>query len=146
MDFSEFQSRLWNLTKEHGKNLWSSIEQEMTSEGDPAWNHIGDNIKDTFSHLGMSLGHEFTIFLQAELRRQGIPWESLLVEESDMDAAYQALGLAPGADQSEIKERWRSLMVEFHPDRFMPDPEKYKWATEKTQQFTAAYNLLTRGY
>lgn len=52
MDFSEFQSRLWNLTKEHGKTLWSSIEKEMTSEGDPSWDHIGDSFKDTFSNLG----------------------------------------------------------------------------------------------
>lgn len=56
---------------------------------------------------------------------------------------YRTLELEPGADHQAIRKAYRRLLVQYHPDKFAKDPEKYKAATEVTRNVTAAYDGLT---
>ncbi len=43
-------------------------------------------------------------------------WQSYLSEDKQLDA-YQVLGLAPGAEWSEVQQAYRLLASTYHPDR-----------------------------
>lgn len=51
---------------------------------------------------------------------------------------YQALGVAKGATEKEIKSAYRTLAKELHPDRNKDNPK----ATERFSDVTKAYDLL----
>lgn len=51
---------------------------------------------------------------------------------------YQALGVAKGASEKEIKTAYRNLAKELHPDRNKDNPK----ATERFSDVTKAYDLL----
>ena len=51
---------------------------------------------------------------------------------------YQALGVAKGADEKEIKSAYRKLAKELHPDKNKDNPK----ATERFSDVTRAYDLL----
>ena len=51
---------------------------------------------------------------------------------------YQALGVAKGASEKEIKSAYRKLAKELHPDRNKDNPA----ATERFSEVTKAYDLL----
>ena len=51
---------------------------------------------------------------------------------------YQALGVAKGADEKEIKSAYRKLAKELHPDKNKDNPK----ATERFSDVTKAYDLL----
>lgn len=59
--------------------------------------------------------------------------------------AYQALGVAPDASNSDIKKAYRRLMSEYHPDKLIgqgvPD-DMVKQATERSQEIQAAYDTI----
>lgn len=57
---------------------------------------------------------------------------------------YRTLELEPGVTLDEVRKRYRKLLIQYHPDKFATDPEKYKAATEVTRNLTEAYNGLTR--
>jgi DnaJ-domain-containing protein 1 len=54
---------------------------------------------------------------------------------------YAALGLQPGADFEKIKDQYKRLIKEFHPDR-QRDPQKQKFALEMTQKLNLAYTFF----
>lgn len=56
-----------------------------------------------------------------------------------MKKLYQALGVAPGADQDTIKKAYRKLARELHPDLHPDDPQ----ATERFKEVSAAYEVLS---
>lgn len=67
-----------------------------------------------------------------------------------IDAAYQALGVEKDDSDAEIKQTYRRLMSQFHPDKLMGQglPEDMvKEATERSQEIQSAYDLIkkTRG-
>ena len=51
---------------------------------------------------------------------------------------YQALGVAKGASDKEIKSAYRKLAKELHPDKNKDNPK----ATERFSDVTRAYDLL----
>ena len=55
-----------------------------------------------------------------------------------MIGPYQALGVAKGADEKEIKSAYRKLAKELHPDKNKDNPK----ATERFSDVTRAYDLL----
>lgn len=56
-------------------------------------------------------------------------------------AAFQELGLRPGASDAEIKAAWRKLVSRWHPDR-----NASRAAVEKMQRINQAFELLRGGY
>lgn len=61
--------------------------------------------------------------------------------------AYEALGVSRAASDREVKAAYRKLMSRHHPDRLMAQgvPEDMlRLATEKSQEITAAYDLIVR--
>jgi DnaJ like chaperone protein len=58
--------------------------------------------------------------------------------------AYQTLGLAPGATKDEIKDAYRRLVKQFHPDVVSHLGEDFKvLADQKMKSISAAYQQLT---
>jgi DnaJ family protein A protein 2 len=51
---------------------------------------------------------------------------------------YDALGVSPGASDSDIKKAYRQMAVQFHPDK-NPDPA----ASEKFKEISRAYEVLS---
>ena len=58
-------------------------------------------------------------------------------------AAYDRLGLVPGASMDEVDKRRRELVKRFHPDRFS-DPEKRVRAERVTSEINAAHDAIER--
>ena len=58
-------------------------------------------------------------------------------------AAYNRLGLAPGASMEEVDRKRRELVKRFHPDRFS-DPEKRVRAERLTAEINAAHDTVER--
>jgi DnaJ like chaperone protein len=62
-----------------------------------------------------------------------------------LDDAYTALGLTPAATESEIKQAYRKLMRENHPDRLTAKglPESMRaMAEERAREINVAYDLI----
>jgi len=69
---------------------------------------------------------------------------------SAIDAAYQALGAEKDDSDADIKQTYRRLMSQYHPDKLMGQglpEEMVKEATERSQEIQSAYDLIkkTRG-
>ncbi len=71
--------------------------------------------------------------------------QSYTASQSTIENAYGVLGITPTASVAEIKKAYRRLMSQHHPDKLASRglPEgMVKMAKEKTQQITAAYELI----
>ncbi len=85
--------------------------------------------------LGISRYEQQTIFgkYQARARQQGS------VEES----YYEVLGLRPGADFAEIKKAYRTMSMQYHPDKVAHLGDEFKRvAEEKMKEINQAYQYL----
>lgn len=64
---------------------------------------------------------------------------------SSLTEAYKTLGLTPNASQSEVKQAYRRLMSQHHPDKLAAkglSDEVMIRAKEKTQQISKAYQTI----
>jgi DnaJ-domain-containing protein 1 len=61
----------------------------------------------------------------------------------DVLAAFDRLGLLPGASMEEVDRKRRDLVKRFHPDRFS-DPEKRARAERVTSEINAAHDAIER--
>jgi hypothetical protein len=58
---------------------------------------------------------------------------------------YQTLGVAPGADQDEIRQAYRRLAAQYHPDKAAHLGEELRLLAEKKfKTIQAAYDTLKR--
>ena len=57
---------------------------------------------------------------------------------------YEVLNIPVTATREEIRAAYRNLARRWHPDRFMPGPER-DWANEKMATINAAYRLCLDG-
>lgn len=92
-------------------------------------------------YLGIS--SKYTAFRQQHGYGSQQPYAHL----TELEEAYQLLGLSKHATNAEIKKSYRKLMSENHPDRLIAKglpPEMIKVATEKTQRIKAAYETIKK--
>ena len=75
-------------------------------------------------------------------------WNQYFPNPEDMPifGAFECLGLPYGTPFEEVKKTYRRLMREYHPDRHADSPEEERIATQKTQEITAAYELISKHY
>jgi len=57
---------------------------------------------------------------------------------------YEVLNIPANATRDEIRAAYRALARRWHPDRFLPGPER-DWANEKMADINAAYRLCLDG-
>jgi COMPASS component SWD3 len=55
---------------------------------------------------------------------------------------YKTLGLKPGASLDDVKQAYRTLAKQWHPDRFLNDPALQQEAEERFKQISEAYEVL----
>ncbi|MEX0387062.1 co-chaperone DjlA [Spiribacter onubensis] len=65
--------------------------------------------------------------------------------ESELESAYDTLGVSADASDAEVKKAWRKLMSEHHPDKLvakgLPE-EMMRIAKERAQEIQAAYDTI----
>jgi len=64
---------------------------------------------------------------------------------TDLNKAYELLGVKPGVPMRELKAAHRDLAKVWHPDRFQHDPRLQEKAQEKLKEINEAYDLLISG-
>jgi DnaJ-domain-containing protein 1 len=57
---------------------------------------------------------------------------------------YANLELPFGASLEDVKQAYRRLMRQYHPDKFPADPARRQLATQLSQKLARAYNELTK--
>ena len=102
--------------------------------------------QDKLESIARDLGYSQRQFneLLTRLSGQAI-FVDLVSVEDKLTAAYDLLGLRPGASLPELKKAYRKQMNQHHPDKLvargMPE-EMVEIATSKTQDIKAAYELI----
>ena len=61
---------------------------------------------------------------------------------TELDRAYEVLGVKPGVSDRELKAAHRDLAKVWHPDRFVHDPRLQEKAQEKLKEINDAYEQL----
>jgi curved DNA-binding protein CbpA len=56
---------------------------------------------------------------------------------------YEVLGIKPGASEQEIKNAYRQLVKQYHPDQYHDNPLQ-ELAKNKLAEINAAYDMLTK--
>jgi DnaJ like chaperone protein len=67
--------------------------------------------------------------------------------EPSLADAYAVLGTSPSAGEGDIKQAYRRLMSQHHPDKLVANglpEEMVRIATEKTQQIRKAYEIIAK--
>lgn len=65
---------------------------------------------------------------------------------NEIDDALRVLGLTRKASFAEVKQAYKRLLKEHHPDRFAADPVAQKKATEVCAIYNQAYAILEKYY
>jgi DnaJ like chaperone protein len=66
---------------------------------------------------------------------------------SSLAEAYRVLGVSPDASQTEVKQAYRRLMSQHHPDKLAAkglSEDRMRLAKEKTQQISKAYDTIQK--
>lgn len=90
----------------------------------------------------------YKLFLKVREVDPDFQWNQYFPNPDEMPVfgAFEALGLPYGTPFEEVKKTYRRLMREYHPDRHSDSPEAEQMATQKTQEITAAYELICQHY
>jgi len=67
--------------------------------------------------------------------------------QSQLDNAYKVLGVSTQASEKDVKNAYRKLMSQHHPDKLVAKglpPEMMEVAKQKTQDIQGAYELITK--
>ena len=62
--------------------------------------------------------------------------------DDDLQRAYRTLGVSPGATDEEVEAAWRTLRIEFHPDRAAADPVEFKRRSRQAAQINWARDTI----
>ena len=106
--------------------------------------------RDIINYIGAKLGISSTTISQLISMVQGQYYyrtdtSSQRSSTSDLTQAYKSLGVEEASSDAEIKNAYRRLMSQHHPDKLvskgLPD-EMLAIATEKTQEIRKAYEVI----
>ncbi|MBD1918729.1 MULTISPECIES: DnaJ domain-containing protein [Cyanophyceae] len=61
---------------------------------------------------------------------------------SNLDTCYQLFSLKPGASKQDLKQAYKRLAKQWHPDRFANDPTNARIAEERIKAINVAYEIL----
>ncbi|KAA1476579.1 DnaJ-domain-containing protein [Dentipellis sp. KUC8613] len=61
----------------------------------------------------------------------------------EKDFLYSVLNLPRSASDNEVRERYRTLSVQFHPDKHVGDPTRHDTATARFLEIQKAYEVLS---
>jgi DnaJ-domain-containing protein 1 len=145
MGLFDLGKRLWDITREQGKILWDEVSPEI-GEGNPQWDSIKSELRNRGYDLRRQMQAEMRFWLEEELRRQQIQWQSLLGQDPELEKAYALLGLPYGTEMNTVKQTWRNMLKESHPDLHMQNPEAHTRATQRSQSLTAAYHQISKAF
>lgn len=96
--------------------------------------------------LGFYLDVKYGPALEGLLCRRTTPPQPAVASDA-LAAAYELLGVRPEDDMAVIKEAYRRLISEYHPDKLAGkgvSDSVVKMATEKSQLVQAAYDLICK--
>jgi len=145
MGLSDLGKEIWRAARKNGKALWEELGDEVRYTS-PEW----DKIKSTFKKHGRQfsggLGQAVKDWIEQESQRQGFSIPLLFGRDPKVERSYRLLSLPYGTEMEIVKQRWRDLLKESHPDRHMKDPKAYARATEKTQVLTSAYHSIAKAF
>lgn len=137
-----FLADLFHIGPEQLRDLYRSVvESDLPPLGDPSspdwW------AKQSNGQGSRSQGHE-----RRKSKSRSRQTHSQSTSEDDVTPkdrrAYDILGLDPGASQSEIKEAYRQLAKDHHPDQYQQAGEEaVNAANERFRQIKEAYDHLT---
>ncbi len=81
-----------------------------------------------------------------ELMFSMLPYVRQTTNDDTLGAAREVLGVDAGESVTDIKKRYRSLSMKYHPDKFHSENAVVaEMASEKFRQVTEAYELLVGG-
>lgn len=113
-------------------------------------------IKDVALKLGFTEGSYQRLLMMIQAQSQfaggqyhsgGGGYSAAQNSADSLTSAYQALGVEKDVSAAVLKQTYRKLIREFHPDRLegqgLPD-DMIKVATERSQEILAAYELIKK--
>lgn len=64
------------------------------------------------------------------------------MRDRSLAKCYGLLELSPGASRSEVQRAYRAMLRQYHPDRYLSDPEQHASAVALATSLTDAYLAL----
>ena len=71
-----------------------------------------------------------------------VAWHFFANKEMNLDRALKVLEVAETASPKEIKQKYRDLVVIWHPDRHSDNPRRYKLSVQKMKELNTAYDCV----
>ncbi|HAA55869.1 MAG TPA: hypothetical protein DCE42_13990 [Myxococcales bacterium] len=143
MSFADLGKRILRSAQEHGKAFLGDLERDLRRDT-PDWTQARKDLRSHLGGLRQDLEGELRVWLEEQMRQQGGSWQTLWGPDPEVERSYKLLGLPYGTGIDKVKDRWRDLLKDSHPDRFMSDPKAYDQATRTTQHLTAAYHSIVK--
>lgn len=137
--------RIYRAARQQSSLLWEEVEREWEHIA-PHLRNVRDEMRDRGTRLRTQVSNEVLRWLEEELRMSMGQWRILLGQDPELENAYKTLGLPYGTELQEVKEKWRDLLKEHHPDRHMGTPQRQADATHTSQHLTAAYHRIAKAF
>ncbi|MCB9638790.1 MAG: J domain-containing protein [Myxococcales bacterium] len=143
MSLTDLGKKVFQAAHSRGKALWSELGKDFNSSN-IQWEKIREEFLSQGTQFVQDLERELRGWILEEGRKQGVSWSYVLGRDPRVEESYRLLELPYGTEMDGVKHRFRELLKEHHPDRYMADPKKYQLATRKSQVLTEAYHQIQK--